>query len=475
MAAQRSKGGWSNHPARQPCLGFLILVLLALVYYHSRRQSSYSLTAARPASLEATSASPSAGKKKNSCTESTPDRLNWNGGCFRSLADAAPRHTVDLSGNELNSLPKGFATWADGKVHSLFLSDNQFDTIPPEIAELFSVRMLSLRRNRITVLDCDALPPSIYHLILTDNQITEFRGDCQTRLSGLNKLMMARNKLEVFPDHLRFPHLELIRLPQNRIRELPRNLLRLSPKLKWVSLAENPCCPEPPELQLEHVADFKCSGARELGGGTSGTALLCTDSGLVFKRFKPNSSDGSSRAELLISALLPKDDPVILAPLYTATIAGDSGVVFPFKDAQAIGLPPQFGSDDRFPPEKQGRFSARRVLEAVRQGACALARMHEAGVVHMDLYAHNSLLSEREFVFLDFGAATCVKFLPKEDAALFIALDVRAFGTLVSNLMDYVVADKDTDMRSMRELETIRKRASAGIHSRLLCALYKPV
>ena len=402
--------------------------------------------------------------------------LNWKG-CFKRtmLLKELPRRTVDLSQNGLVRLPYGFIGWTNDQIHTLYLSDNEFEELP-DLSTLKTLRMLSLRRNKLKRVNCDMLPDGIAHLILTDNHVDSFVGDCQSKFQHLNKLMMARNHMEVFPADLVFPALELIRLPQNRLKQLPRNLLTTSPKLKWASLAENPCCPEP-ELTLPDLGTLQCASQKELGSGTSGVAVLCEDKSLVFKRFKSSSTDGSWQAELRISSLLPRNNPAILAPVGTAYLvsplgsneARSFGVVFSHKDALPIGLPPTFMSEDRFPPNKQHRFTAERVLDAMNQVACALSQMHQSGVAHMDLYAHNTLLSEKDVVILDFGAATCIKFLEKDDAALFIALDVRAFGNLIGNLIDHVVSDASTDVASMKSLRKLKQLADKGIDSTQLC------
>ena len=157
-------------------------------------------------------------------------------GAIQELHLMSPKPTVDLSSNNLKSLPPGFVDWGKDTVEILYLSDNLFDNVPMELSWLPKLKMLSFRRNSIKNVNCDALPDSIVHLILTDNQITTFSGNCNNKFRNIRKLMLARNRLESLPKGLMLPELELIRLPQNRLHSIPRELIINSPKLKWACI-----------------------------------------------------------------------------------------------------------------------------------------------------------------------------------------------------------------------------------------------
>ena len=74
--------------------------------------------------------------------------------------------------------------------------------------------------------------------------------------------------------------------------------------------------------------------------------------------------------------------------------------------------------------------------------ASAALHLHERGILHGDLYAHNLLHSllhsvqEQGRVLLgDFGAASCYDNADRERAARLERLEVRAFGCLLEELL----------------------------------------
>ena len=86
--------------------------------------------------------------------------------------------------------------------------------------------------------------------------------------------------------------------------------------------------------------------------------------------------------------------------------------------------------------------------------ASAAAHLHQVGLMHGDLYAHNILWNGQDRALLsDFGAAS---FLPDADGlrAGLERLEVRAFGLLVEELLRQ--ADDPADARCTR-LATLRE------------------
>lgn len=417
----------------------------------------------------------SSGPSLDECVSSKPDVLELKG-CL-SLASSEhilstypARDIVDLSENSLSKLPRGFVEWANtGKVRVLFLSDNAFTELPAELSQIRNLQMLSMRRNKLKRVNCDAVPASMIHLIVTDNYIKSFTGDCEAQLYALKKLMAARNQLEEFD--LALPNIELIRLPQNLLKKVPRKFLDESTHLKWAGFSENPCCQPPKHHSLKELGTFACDKDQELGAGTSGVAISCRSSGLVFKQFKPTSTDGSAESEIKVSSLLPREHPVLLSPKGLATWNGYPGIVYRKVDAAALGLPPFVGCDDRFPMTKQKRFSSKRMLEAMVQVVCGMADMHKAQVVHMDLYAHNTLLSESEVIVLDFGAAVSLQDMEQQDKDRFKKIDLRAYGRLVENMLEYVVSDSHPDPTA--KLQRLKEEAFRGeMDASKLCSLW---
>jgi serine/threonine protein kinase len=69
--------------------------------------------------------------------------------------------------------------------------------------------------------------------------------------------------------------------------------------------------------------------------------------------------------------------------------------------------------------------------------------MHERGVMHGDLYAHNILWNPAsgDALLSDFGAATLMPMGQTSLAHALQALEVRAFGCLLEELADRAMAD----------------------------------
>jgi len=62
--------------------------------------------------------------------------------------------------------------------------------------------------------------------------------------------------------------------------------------------------------------------------------------------------------------------------------------------------------------------------------------VHQQGISHGDLYAHNILVNPQSSVLLgDFGAATDFTSLPKIQQALIKQLEIRAFSHLAEDLL----------------------------------------
>ncbi len=92
--------------------------------------------------------------------------------------------------------------------------------------------------------------------------------------------------------------------------------------------------------------------------------------------------------------------------------------------------------------------------------AGALAHLHQRGVMHGDFYAHNILWTpdSGEAMLSDLGGATL---LPDDQPALrraLLALDVRAFGCLLEELVAHA---QSADEPASPELDRLAGLASA--------------
>jgi hypothetical protein len=153
------------------------------------------------------------------------------------LADSL--EILNLSDNHLRSLPADL-----GRLHKLkiiFLSNNNFEEVPPVLADCPNLSMVGFKSNKIRVFGENSLPARVRWAILTHNQLEKLPNSIG-RLQSLQKLMLAGNQLRSLPDELAAcQNLELIRLAANRLESLPSWLFSL-PRLSWLAYAGNPCC-----------------------------------------------------------------------------------------------------------------------------------------------------------------------------------------------------------------------------------------
>ena len=152
------------------------------------------------------------------------------------LADSL--EMLDLSGNQLSTLPSDFGKFKKLKI--AFFSDNLFTEYPEVLADCPLLEMVGFKANRISSISEKAMSSHLRWLILTNNCITQLPksiGNC----TRLQKFPLAGNQLTELPEEMaNCRNLELLRISANNIQELPEWLLTL-PKLAWLAYADNPC------------------------------------------------------------------------------------------------------------------------------------------------------------------------------------------------------------------------------------------
>lgn len=367
------------------------------------------------------------------------------------LADSL--EVLNLSGNQLTTLPHDLARLHRLKV--IFCSDNAFTQLPEVLGACPALQMVGFKANRIATVPGASLPPSLRWLTLTDNAITALPRELGER-PVLQKLLLAGNQLRTLPPSLAgAAQLELVRLAANQLDAVPGWLTAL-PRLSWLALAGNPlgwdtpvgmgpaqpCAPLPtiPWSQLQ-VAGLLGEGASGLiyrvqHAGTAGTAET-----LALKLFKGAvTSDGLPEHE--VAACLAAGPHAALCTPHAELSGhpdGASGLLLPLipPHYQNLAAPPSLESCTRDVYPAGLQLSASIALRLAANMAAALAHLHQRGVLHGDLYAHNILWNPTtgEAVLSDLGAATL---LPTGQPALrraLQALDVRAFGVLLEELL----------------------------------------
>ncbi|BCD97640.1 leucine-rich repeat-containing protein kinase family protein [Marinagarivorans cellulosilyticus] len=349
---------------------------------------------------------------------------------------------LDLSGNQLSSLPDDFHRLRHLKV--LFLSNNVFEVFPSVLGRCERLEMIGFKSNRIVSVPEGALPQQTRWLILTDNCITALPEGIGS-LVRLQKLMLAGNQLQQLPTSIkRCKNLQLVRISANRLQHFPEQLLEL-PRLAWLAFAGNPFCQstEPPqELPEVEFDDLVLSDV--LGSGASGVIsrahwkknLFNFPAGVAVKCFKSGvTSDGYVQDELR-ATLLAGQHHNLVSPL--ASIAG-KGLVMRLIPGEYTNLagPPSFASctRDRFPAELKLPLAL--VVSMVAQIESVVEHLHSRNLCHGDIYAHNMLLSEGSghVLFGDFGAASFYGGLTDSVRGGILRIERRALGFFIEDLL----------------------------------------
>ncbi|PUE06756.1 protein kinase [Limnohabitans sp. T6-5] len=356
------------------------------------------------------------------------------------LADTL--EVLNLTGNRLRDLPHQLSQLH--KLQVFFASDNDFEVLPEVLGDCPSLQVVGFKANRIAHVPPAALPPALRWLILTDNALSDLPTELGQR-PALQKLMLAGNQLTQLPDSLQAAQkLELLRLSANRLTEVPAWLTEL-PRLSWLALAGNDMgwvCPAGSDLPSIAWPDL--THGPLLGEGASGHIyqVLATDwpHALALKLFKGAvTSDGLPEDELA-GCLAAGQHPALTTPVARLTDhpTQAQGLLMPLIPAAHVNLagPPSLQSCTRdvYPPGF--KLSAALALGIARDVADALAHLHQRGVMHGDLYAHNILIDpvHGQARLGDFGAATRLPMEQPELRQSLLALEVRAMGCLLEEL-----------------------------------------
>jgi hypothetical protein len=362
------------------------------------------------------------------------------------LADTL--EVLNLSGNQLDSLPHDLPRLHRLKV--IFCSDNPFTRLPGVLGDCAALQVVGFKACRISDVPGAALPPALRWLILTDNAITGLPPELGRR-PALQKLMLAGNRLHDLPPGLAdAQRLELLRLSANQFPQLPGWLTEL-PRLSWLALSGNPlgwARPQPAPLGSVPWSQLRVDGL--LGEGASGHIYRVHQQGsaevLALKLFKGAvTSDGLPEHELA-ACLAAGRHPALCTPSAELTEhpQGVRGLLLPLIPGSYINLagPPSLDSCTRDVYPADLRMAAPIALRLAQAIADAVAHLHQQGVLHGDLYAHNILWDPAtgQALLSDFGAGTLLPLEPLQSRAL-QALEVRAFGYLLEELLAHAVAD----------------------------------
>jgi hypothetical protein len=362
------------------------------------------------------------------------------------LADSL--EILDLSNNRLSALPDDLPRLH--KLRILFCSNNAFTELPSVLGRCKALNMVGFKANAIRHVSGEALSPALRWLILTDNQIETLPPEIG-RCTRLQKCMLAGNRLTTLPpDMANCTGLELLRLSANCLTELPAFLLSL-PKLSWLAYAGNPFFESEgaPVLHRDAMPNMAWQNLQiqhQLGEGASGVihqALWQNGADtqtVAVKIFKGEvTSDGLPHCE--IAACSQAGTHPHLIPILGQVQnhpSGAMGMVMALIDPVFVNLagPPSLDSCTRDSYPTNTRLDWHTTIQLLLGMASAARHLHAQGLMHGDFYAHNILHNGAGKALLgDFGAASFLALKNVPQTLALQRLEVRAFGCLLEELL----------------------------------------
>jgi len=357
------------------------------------------------------------------------------------LADTLEK--LDLSYNNLNALPPDFGRLKKLKI--LFCSENPFTVLPEVLADCPVLDIAGFKANKISTIPAKSLNPNLRWLILTNNNIAELPaeiGNCKR----IQKLMLAGNQLTTLPRELsNCSNLELLRISANKLKELPRWLLQM-PRLSWLAFSGNPFCtiPAVQALDLIHWDELELNG--HLGEGASGIISKASwrnataRQEVAIKVFKGAvTSDGSPEDEMNICIAADVHPGLVqLVGQIKGHPEDKKGLVMGLipPSFYNLGQPPSLQSCTRDVFKDTLTLSVWQIVKIAGTIASVAVQLHSRGIMHSDMYAHNTLIdNEANTLFGDFGAACFYDKNDSDSAPALERLEVRAFGCLLDDLL----------------------------------------
>lgn len=351
---------------------------------------------------------------------------------------------LDLSDNDLTKLPQGIVQLKKLKV--IFFANNAFTEFPKILSELPLLNMIGFKANKIKSIPENAFPPLLNWLILTNNKIEKLPktiGNCTL----LQKFALAGNCVKALPIEMaNCKNLELFRVSANQLESIPEWLFEL-PKLSWLAFGGNPATYQMQlntNLESYNWSDFTIT--KPLGEGASGFIYkahwVSKKQDVAIKVFKGAvTSDGLPEDEMEISIAAGVHNNLIsvLGKIKEHPEEKNGLIMTLIPPAYTnLGNPPSFKTCTRDVFNENTFFSLDALLKIAKGIASVCEQLHNKGINHGDLYAHNILINpEAESLLGDFGAASFYNVTSKL-AHCIERVEVRAFGCLLEDILGLI-------------------------------------
>ena len=350
---------------------------------------------------------------------------------------------LDLAGNALTDLPAEMGRLT--RLRVIFCSGNRFARLPPSLGDCPALSQIGFRKTGLTDIPGEALPQGLRWLTVTDNALTTLPAELGRR-PGLQKLMLSGNRLDTLPETLAgAEQLELLRLSANGFTALP-GWLRHLPRLAWLAYAGNGFDPWPTAATAAAIDWQDLQPDILLGEGASGQVRRAlwqppdqSPQAVALKLFKGRmTSDGLPEREMA-ACLAAGMHPHLTYALgrMTGHPDGLDGLVMPLLPAgwRPLASPPSLESCSRDVYDRDLQFAPDVALRLASAVAQAAAHLHARGLLHGDLYGHNTIWdgARGDGVLSDFGAAASLP--PGEDGLALQRIEVLAWGILLGELL----------------------------------------
>ncbi len=359
---------------------------------------------------------------------------------------------LDMSNGQLHELPENLGQL--DRLRIAFFSNNPFGKVPKALAGCKNLEMVGLKSCEITTFEEDTLPNGLRGLILTDNQLTELPSSIG-KLASLQKLMLAGNNLQTLPAEMAQCHkLQLLRLPANRLPEIPAWLWEL-PSLAWYSDASNPVSYKPKLRDAKTILWHELEMQDKLGESAKNAVyrarLKTSGKEVAVKLFGDGMTTDGNPDDEIQACILAGVHANLTSVIGKVADAPNNqrGLVMELvpPSFSVLGLPPDFTTLTR--DVFASKLDLAVVIEVLRGVCSALKHLHQHGVMHGDVYAHNILSDSKGRACLgDLGASSMYDVT--KDYGRRERLDVRGFGYLLDDLLAQVTTEH-TQLGELRD------------------------